>query len=43
MSADGRISADHFSTSDDVVRTVLNEYEIDMLKKWGSLSKLNKT
>lgn len=35
MSADGRISADHFLTKDDVVNTVLNEYEIDMLKKMG--------
>jgi hypothetical protein len=35
MSADGRISADHFSIKDGTVTTVLNEYEIDMLKKMG--------
>jgi hypothetical protein len=35
MSADGRISADHFSVKDGVVITVLNEYEIDMLQKMG--------
>lgn len=35
MSADGRISADHFSIKDGVVITVLNEYEIDLLKKMG--------
>jgi hypothetical protein len=35
MSADGRISADHFSIKDGIVITVLNEYEIDMLKKMG--------
>ncbi|HEU4448144.1 MAG TPA: hypothetical protein VFR94_25970 [Nitrososphaeraceae archaeon] len=35
MSADGRISADHFSVKDGTVTTVLNEYEIDMLKKLG--------
>jgi Zinc carboxypeptidase len=33
MSADGRVSADHFSVKDGVLKTVLNEYEIDMLKK----------
>jgi hypothetical protein len=35
MSADGRISADHFLAKDGVLNTVLNEYEIDMLKKMG--------
>jgi hypothetical protein len=35
MSADGRISADHFSIKDGIVITVLNEYEIDLLKKMG--------
>ena len=35
MSADGRISADHFSIEEGIVITVLNEYEIGILKKMG--------
>lgn len=35
MSADGRISADHFSIKENTITTVLNEREIDMLREMG--------
>jgi hypothetical protein len=43
ISADGTISADHFLAKDGVVNTVLNEYEISILKRMGFRIKIGQS